>query len=60
MIKATLNPHCSIASIFKSLTATGIMKLYEMGKLDLDTDIEKYIAPMNLKYYVNDCMNTYM
>jgi len=53
-IKATPNTLYSVASISKPLTATGIMKLYEMSKLDLDTDIEKYIAPLNLKYYVHD------
>ena len=53
-IKATPNTLYSVASISKSLTATGIMKLYEMGRLDLDADIEKYITPLKLKYYVND------
>jgi CubicO group peptidase (beta-lactamase class C family) len=53
-IKATPNTLYSIASISKPLTATGIMKLNEMGKIDLDADVLTYIAPLNLKYYVNN------
>jgi len=53
-IKATPNTLYSIASVSKPLTATGIMKLYEMGKIDLNTDVQTYIDTLNLKYYVND------
>ena len=53
-IEATPNTLYGIASISKPITATGIMKLHEDGKIDLDEDIETYLNDMNLKYYVSD------
>ncbi len=53
-IQATPNTLYTIASISKPITATGIMKLHESGKLDLDADIQTYIDTLKLKYYVND------
>jgi len=53
-IKATPNTLYTIASISKPITATGIMKLVEDGKLDLDANIETYLDNIKLKYYTND------
>ena len=53
-IKATPNTLYSIASITKPLISTGIMKLYEQGKIDLDENVDRYINPVKLKYYTND------
>ena len=53
-IKATPNTLYGIASISKPVTATGIMKLDEEGKIDLDADIETYLKDTKLKYYVSD------
>jgi CubicO group peptidase (beta-lactamase class C family) len=44
----------SLASLTKSLTATGIMLLAEKGEIDLDESIEKYISPLTLKSYAYD------
>lgn len=52
MIKATPDTLYSIASVSKTLTATGIMKLSEEGLLDLDQDIQTYFKEPELKYYV--------
>ena len=53
-INASPNTLYTIASISKPMTATGIMKLYEKGKLDLDADIQTYVDNLKLKYYVSD------
>lgn len=50
-IKATPNTLYTIASISKTFTATGIMKLAESGKIDLDADVEVYLDTLKLKYY---------
>ncbi len=52
-IKATPNTLYGLASISKPITATGIMKLHEDGKIDLDSDVETYFKNVNLKYYVD-------
>lgn len=52
-IKATPNTLYGIASISKLVTATGIMKLYEERKIDLDADIETYLNNTKLKYYTS-------
>lgn len=44
----------SLASLTKSLTATGIMVLAEKGKIGLDESIEKVISPLTLKSYAYD------
>lgn len=51
-IKATPDTLYSIASLSKTLTATGIMKLSEKGLVDLDQDIQTYLGKPGLKYYV--------
>jgi CubicO group peptidase (beta-lactamase class C family) len=51
-IKATPTTLYSIASISKPLTATGIMKLHEQGKLNLDEDIQTYMGTLNMKSYL--------
>lgn len=51
-IKATPETLYSIASLSKTLTATGIMKLSEKGLVDLDQDIQTYFGEPELKYYV--------
>ena len=53
-IKATPNTLYTIASVSKPITATGIMKLVEDGKIDLDVDIQTYLDTLNLTYYTND------
>jgi CubicO group peptidase (beta-lactamase class C family) len=53
-IKATPNTLYTIASISKPITATGIMKLVEDGKIDLDADIQTYLGTLKLKYYTKD------
>lgn len=53
-IKATPTTLYGIASISKPITATGVMKLYEDEKIDLDSDIKNYLKDLNLKYYVDD------
>lgn len=50
-IKATPNTLYSIASISKPLTATGIMKLHQQGKVRLDEDIQTYMKTLNIKHY---------
>lgn len=52
-IKATPNTLYSIASTSKPMTATGIMKLVEQGKIDLDLDVETYLDTIKLKNYSN-------
>ncbi len=38
-----------IASITKLFTATAVMQMVESGKLDLDTDINKYLREFQIK-----------
>jgi len=51
MIKATPHTMYSIASISKSITATGLMVLVEQGKIDLQSPVNKYISPSSLTVY---------
>ncbi len=53
-IKASPNTLYSIASLSKPITATAIMKLYEQDKINLDENIDTYIAPLKFKYYCGD------
>jgi len=48
--KIPLGPHhhFQLASISKSITSWGIMKLVEQGKLDLDAPIEEYLTRWHL------------
>ncbi len=49
-----LNPTKSlfrIGSVSKTLTAIGLMQLYEQGKLDLDAEIQEYVAQFPEKKY---------
>lgn len=41
--EATANTRFRLASVSKPITATGVMKLVEEGKLDLDADIRTYV-----------------
>jgi len=50
-IKATPNTVYALASLSKSITATGIYKLAEQGKLSIDSPINKHLNSVNLKYY---------
>ncbi len=50
-LKASPNTVYPIASLSKSLTATGIMTLVEQRKVDLDGSVEEYIAPSKLAVY---------
>lgn len=50
-VKATINTVYPIASISKSLTATGMMVLVEQKKIDLDDPIEEYIGSSSLTVY---------
>jgi len=50
-VKATPNTIYPIASLSKSLTATGIMVLVEQEKVSLDESVEKYIEPSPLTVY---------
>lgn len=51
-IKAAPDTLYSIASVSKSLTATGVMHLYERNRLCLDENINKYSDTFNLNYHV--------
>jgi CubicO group peptidase (beta-lactamase class C family) len=44
MIPATANTMFSLASISKPITATGLMKLVEQGKIELDKPINDYLG----------------
>jgi CubicO group peptidase (beta-lactamase class C family) len=50
-VKASPNTIYPIASLSKSLTATGIMVLVEQKKVGLDESVEEYIAPSRLTVY---------
>lgn len=50
-LKASLSTIYPVASLSKSLAATGIMALVEQGKVDLDESVEEYIAPSRLTVY---------
>lgn len=41
--KMTTNTYCRVESISKSVTAWGVMKLVEQGKIDLDKPVKQYI-----------------
>jgi len=47
-IRATPNTMYALASVSKSLTATGIMVLVERGKIDLDAPTNKYLGSSRL------------
>lgn len=50
-VPATPHTPYSIASITKSMTSTGIMKLAGRGDLDLDAPIERYLGQLKLHGY---------
>ncbi|MFC1725661.1 serine hydrolase domain-containing protein, partial [candidate division KSB1 bacterium] len=54
MIKATPHTMYSMASISKPITATGLMKLVEEGKVDLNKPVNDYISPARLTAYEGD------
>ena len=45
--KMTTDTYCRVESISKSITAWGVMKLVEQGKIDLDKPIKQYIKNWN-------------
>lgn len=47
----TLFPAASVSKLF---TATAIMQLYEQGKLDINENVEKYIAPYKIENNYNE------
>ncbi len=53
--KATVNTPFHIASVSKTVTNMAVFKLVESGKIDLNTDINKYL-PFTIRnpYYPND------
>ena len=53
-IKAMPGTLYSIASVSKPFTANGVMRLYELGKIDLDENVDTYLKPIKLKYYCSD------
>lgn len=46
-----------IASISKSLTMVAVAKLWEEGKLDLDTAVQKYVPEFPEKEYEGEKVN---
>jgi CubicO group peptidase (beta-lactamase class C family) len=50
-VKATPDTVYSLASITKSMIATGLMVLVREGKIDLDAPVERYIGPGLLTVY---------
>ena len=53
-IKASPNTLYTLGSLSKPIIATGIIKLYEQGKINLDENVDTYLNPIKLKYYTND------
>ncbi|SFA96321.1 serine hydrolase [Clostridium frigidicarnis] len=47
----TLFPAASVSKLF---TATAIMQLYEQGKIDINENVEKYIAPYKIDNNYNE------
>ena len=54
MIKATPDTMYSLASISKPFTATGVMRLVEAGKIDLDKPINDYLSAGKLTGWAGD------
>lgn len=46
--KMTVDTYCRMESISKSVTAWGVMKLIERGKIDLDAPVETYLGSWRL------------
>lgn len=46
--KLTIDSYCRVESISKSVTAWGVMKLIEQGKIGLDDPVEQYLVDWNL------------
>lgn len=53
-IPANAHTMCSLASISKPITATGLMILKEHGKLDLDCPINSYLGEAKIKAWVGN------
>ena len=45
--KLTIDSFCRVESISKSVTAWGVMKLVEQGKIGLDDPVEQYLVDWN-------------
>lgn len=56
-IEATPYTMYSLASISKTITATGLMLLVERGKIDLDGSANKYLGPAQLTAYEGEAQN---
>ena len=48
-VKATTSTSYEIASLSKPFTATGIMLLDHMGKIDIEMSADQYIPPLKFK-----------
>src|SRR5438128_3665818 len=53
-VPATEHTMYSLASISKPITATGLMVLKELGKLDLDRPINDYLGAAKLNAWIGD------
>ena len=55
--RITVNPDKTlfpVASVSKLFTAIAIMQLYEQGKIDLNENVEKYIAPYKIENHYDE------
>ncbi len=50
-VKASPNTVYSLASVTKAMTATALLVLARVGKVDLDAPVERYIGPGQLTVY---------
>ncbi len=53
-VRATEHTCYSLASISKPITATGLMRLFEAGRVKLDDPLDSYIAPARLTAKTGD------
>ena len=47
-----------IGSVSKLFVATAVMQLVEQGKLDLDTDVNRYLTALQLEDFCKDVNTT--
>ena len=47
-VRATPHTAYSLASVTKSITATGVMVLAERGRIDLDKPVDEYLGPVKV------------
>jgi CubicO group peptidase (beta-lactamase class C family) len=53
-VPASVNTAYRLASVSKPVTATGLMVLYEKGRVDLDASAERYAKPLRFQSFVGD------